>query len=99
MRHKASDGGDMLVLQVLTFGMPQPLYPAIQQHNARIDSLRSAPLRNQFGCHLLPALPFGANQRIVGQLHVVEQHFRKMRIAGQIHNGSHRHAGQIQVND
>ena len=48
----------------------------------------------QLGRHLLPALPFGANQRIWRQLHVIKKHFTKMAVARHVLNRPHRHPRQ-----
>lgn len=71
----------------------------LQQHDARIHPLRAAALEGQFGIDLHPAAAFLADQCVVSQEHVVEEHFKKMHFADQVKDRAHRHAGQSQVDN
>src|SRR3990167_6435240 len=48
---------------------------------------------------LRTAAAFMADQRVVGQQHVVEEHFGKMCITRQVTDRAHRHAWQCQIDN
>ncbi|MCY1538888.1 hypothetical protein D9M68_744500 [compost metagenome] len=73
--------------------------PAVYQHHAGIDALRTAALQRQLRRDLLPAAALLADQRVRRQQDVIEQHFAKMGIPCDVPDGTDLDAGQGKVED
>ena len=63
------------------------LDPAIQQYEARVDSLRSTAFERELGVDLRPTGTFLSDECVRRELDFVEEHFIEMSIAGQILDG------------
>lgn len=75
------------------------LQPALRQRHAGVNALGAAALERQFGVDLRPAVALFADQGLRVELDVVEEHFREVRVAGQVFDGPDGYAGQGQVDD
>ena len=73
--------------------------PFVKQHQAGVNTLGAAAFKRQFGRDLRPALAFCADQSLVIQHHVVKKHFAELAVSGQVFDGAHQHAGQLQINN
>ena len=75
------------------------LHPGIQQHHAGINPLWTAAFKGQLRRHLVPALPFRADQCLVWQVYIIEKDFGKMGVAREIGYRTNGDARCLQIND
>lgn len=65
-----------------------------------LEKMRSGPLRSKASSALTCAQPpFGADQTVRAQLHLVEKDLREVCVASEVPDGPHAHAGQGEVDD
>ena len=67
--------------------------------HAAVDALGAAALEGQLGRHLRPARALFADERVVRQQHLVEEDLVEVLVAGEVADGPHGDAGQLQVDD
>ena len=68
-----------------------------QQLRARQVALRTAAFERQFGADLVPAIPLGADQAVVGYKHVVEGDLVEVMLADLVDDRADGHPRRLHV--